>query len=1607
MKRLAIVLCLLLSAPAAFSQTGFPLYGSFQSGQSDSVNLQNLNTNFSIPLVSTPGRNGTFGISLVYNSLMWSPSIYGWMPGVPGAAPNGGWTTTNPIGSVTYGDTVTNGTCGRCYAGGDCDGYKLIELLNNYAYVDPAGTPHGFSGVYAKSTYTSCTDSTTYLQNLTGYSDDGLYYINLTSNPPSTILVWSSMGTKLDLTNYTATDRNGNYFQGGAATWTDSAGHTSLRTVTSGSNVEYHYYDTSGTDRNFTLKYQNYSVMTNFGCSGVSEYNSSGTLPQISLPYELDLPNGRTYSISYEGTPGHSGYVTGRVAQITLPTGGSYQYQYSGSNDGINCSDATITNLTRIVSDGGTSNTWSYARTSISGAAGITTVTAPTLPYDSAGNQTVYTFNSSGQQTQELDYQASSTLLRTVNSTWAANGSPATRVTILPSSQQSEVDTAYDTHGHLTQMNNHDFGSGATGSLLRETDLSYSTISAPVSFLLPSQKLIKDGSGTVKYREDYAYDGSTPTCVTGAAQHDDTNYGCSYYTRGNMTSLTTYTDAATPSGGVTSSATYDVLGNVLTASVAGTLQKQFAYTSTTNYAYPDSVVSGPSGGPQLTVSATYNSNTGQLASLTDANGQVTSYSYDSLKRLTTATRPDSVSLTTTYNDSAVTVTQSTPIDGSNTLKVVTAYDGLGRPVTATSQDGSSTTYSIVQTIYDPVGRPYKTSNPYTSSPSYWTESRFDSLGRPLTAVLQDSAQSTVSYSGNCSTATDPASKARKSCFDGLGRLQYVFEPDPANWSSLSIGTEYLYNVLDQLILVYQNAQNRYYVYDGMGRLTDTLTPEASSGWTHFDYNSFSLLTQRTDRRGVITSYSYDSLNRPYQISYNVGSTGITNPGTITYTYGTSSASFNNGRLTQMSDGTGSEGYTYDLLGRVTQLSKTLWSSTYNIGYTYNYAGELTQITYPSGRTVAQNYDAIGRLCSITNGSTGCSPSSYYATSFGYTTAQQVSGFNYGNGVAASFGYSSDRLQLTSLGYAKSGTTLFSLSYGYTSGQSNNGQITNVADNVDSGRNSSYSYDALARLSAASTSGSSGFPQWGLSWTYDIYGNRTAQTVTAGSAPSNSLSVSTSTNQITNTGFSYDANGNMTNDGVNALVYDAENHLFTSTGTGGTGGYLYDGNGLRVEKCVGNCSGATTYAKIIYSGAKPIAEYSTATGLTEYIYSGGALLATIDSSGTRYHHPDHLSPRVTTDSSGNVIGQQGHYPFGELWYPTSGSPSTKYQFTTYERDTESGNDYAQARYDINRLGRFNSPDPLAGHIGDPQSLNRYSYVRNGPIDFEDPSGMKTTCSVAFTPHSDGSLGINISGPRTDDGDDDSLTELLEPPESCGNPNCTVILDGATAPCVFAFGGGGGGGTGSANDSVMFIKCPVDNPFYTGGCVGLQLDPDGNGKWIAWVPKGRLVTASVDGTSAGTTAFMDGNYWAWQTGPIPQGTVMNSCSDAESCALSIFFPQVSRPIPPSDGGGGRGYSPQEGLEAIHNAGNIAAPINNPAFPAIWYGSQLGSFGLTYVAPLVPPALTTLHTVALGCALSDNCRDNVMDGVVGLIPDADDGRMPTTPVGWAFFIYSRIHQ
>jgi RHS repeat-associated protein len=112
-----------------------------------------------------------------------------------------------------------------------------------------------------------------------------------------------------------------------------------------------------------------------------------------------------------------------------------------------------------------------------------------------------------------------------------------------------------------------------------------------------------------------------------------------------------------------------------------------------------------------------------------------------------------------------------------------------------------------------------------------------------------------------------------------------------------------------------------------------------------------------------------------------------------------------------------------------------------------------------------------------------------------------------------------------------------------------------------------------------------------------------------------------------------------------------------------------------------------------------------------------------------------TPRLIVDQSGTLANVKRHdyLPFGEeLFAPTggrtaalgySGGDGVRQQFTSQERDTETGLDYFDARYYAPNQGRFTSVDPFFGSARrqTPQSWNRYSYALNNPLVYTDPSG----------------------------------------------------------------------------------------------------------------------------------------------------------------------------------------------------------------------------------------------------------------------------------------------
>jgi len=129
----------------------------------------------------------------------------------------------------------------------------------------------------------------------------------------------------------------------------------------------------------------------------------------------------------------------------------------------------------------------------------------------------------------------------------------------------------------------------------------------------------------------------------------------------------------------------------------------------------------------------------------------------------------------------------------------------------------------------------------------------------------------------------------------------------------------------------------------------------------------------------------------------------------------------------------------------------------------------------------------------------------------------------------------------------------------------------------------------------------------------------------------------------------------------------------------------------------------------------------------FVYQANGLMA-VQQDGVYWVHQDPItkSKRVT-DILGNVVSALELDPWGG---ETNRSWNTAFQprtFNTYNRDSN-GSDEAMFRRYNRWHSRFDQPDPHSGSfdLSDPQSFNRYTYVKNDPINFNDPTGPYAAC-----------------------------------------------------------------------------------------------------------------------------------------------------------------------------------------------------------------------------------------------------------------------------------------
>ncbi len=919
----------------------------------------------------------------------------------------------------------------------------------------------------------------------------------------------------------------------------------------------------------------------------------------------------------------------------------------------------------------------------------------------------------------------------------------------------------------LSSTQSYDYGSGAPGSILAETDFNYATFGASPLFPnfpqtyppalntvadiveRPSQVITKDGGGTRVAETDYSYDiySGNPISPATASQHDDTNYSASAALRGNATSSTVLCllangqSCSTPS--LTTIFTYDVAGQ--------TVAKTDPRTNLTQYKYSDNYDSPPGtntdcylteidypaiSGVSQKETFKYAYSDGQVIQNIDRNSQQTNYLYnDSLRRLTEVDFPIG-SKTFNYHADALpaTVTQTQTASPDPNIVTSTIYDGVGR-VAHTTVDSDPDTTVTVDYTYDGVGLLWKKSNPHrsgTSTTDGTTQFTYDSLGRTTGIIRQDGNVVSTSYSANCATVTDEALRSRTACSDALGRVTSVVEPNYST-GSLTTGayyTYYGYNTLGKLISVNQQAdgslaaRNRTFSYDSLSRMVSAANPE--DGTVSYTYDSASdcsspnsfagLLVKRVDARGVRTCYQYDALDRVTAKNYTDGTSAVAYLydqalyNGLTITYGV-------GRRTGMSDGTGQTAWSYDPMGNVLFKRQTINGVTNAISHTFNQNNAVHTLISPNGHTYVYAYNGSGQPLSLSDSGSGVT----YAQNAHYAPPGELTSATHGLNLAITENNSfNNRLQPVTLSVSSPSIPyIMSFTYSYDQGGGvNNGNVMQITNNRDITRSTIYTYDKLNRLSSAGTSNTT---TWGDAYVYDPFGNLLQENVTQGTAESLQVNVDAG-NHINTGGWTYDAAGNMTWEAglQNALKYDAENRLNPVTGYV----YSYDGDDRRVEK---NNSGSITYFWYDSDG-KVIS--TTGALVRDYAYFNGRRLAYFaPSSGNQhYYWSDDLgSASVMSNASGDTIEWEADYrPFGTATV-INNYLENYFRFTDYQWDPEMGYYYAGAREQGPNVARFFSPDPIGisrQKVLDPQQWNMYSYARNNPLRFADPTGMYT-------------------------------------------------------------------------------------------------------------------------------------------------------------------------------------------------------------------------------------------------------------------------------------------
>jgi RHS repeat-associated protein len=1044
---------------------------------------------------------------------------------------------------------------------------------------------------------------------------------------------------------------------------------------------------------------------------------------------------GRTATVTWTG---------GQITHIAFPDGVGVDYTYVSATAATGVKVANLSTVTRTQSGISRTVTYAYEDTvhpnALTGVIDERGVRDATWTYDDTAGRVTSSSHAGGADLTTISYNDTAmtrtvtnplgkqvvytlanftnTLLITQAQGVASTNTPASTKTFAYNSSGFPTSST-DENGNVTHYTytagretsrTEAFGTAQARTINTTWNTAFSL---PISIAEPTRTTT------------YAYDANGN--VTSKTVTDNTSFTSPYATNGRTQVWSySYTTAGllqtvtNPITGVTTFA-YDTSGFL--TSVTDPLSHVTQVTARNGRGRPTTVVDSNG----VTTTLTYDLDDRPLTVIVNPGGAQSEYqfSYTNAGDISQVTLPGGGYLQYTYNDAR----RVTLITNDRGQTQTFTYDANGDQLTAQINDASSTLRQQQSATYD-------------------------ELGRVLQAIGAGSQTWTFAYDklDNQVQTTDARSKVYGATFDALNRL--IVQTDPESHS-----VRYAYDSGDNLN-DHKDGRNldTARIVDGFGRTIQETSPDR--GTRVYSYDLADHLTKIVDGDGVEVDYAYDAAGRLTSATYPGHSAE-----NITYAYdATAGGNDGVGRLTGVTEESGSTGLTYDAQGRVVADAKTIQTKSYTVQYAYDANGKVTGITLPSGRTVAYARAGDGLVTGITTKATPTSSVDTVASGVAYLPFGPLQSLSYGNGLTLTRSYDQNywlsQTQVTALG-----VTRLDLSFGRDA----DGRLTGVTDNASSGRGASFGYTDTGRLNAATG-------PWGAdTYAYDAAGNRTdkARTI-AGVTVHETPILASASNRVTQVQdasatvkrtLTYSPGGALTQDALTAGAtynygYDARKRLVSAGAVSGDQGtYGYDYQGRRVWRTVTGSSSTTQTHYVFDEAGRLLAEHDGATGavLREYVWLDDMPVAMIDSTGTApatyYIHSGQIEePLVMTDGSQTKVWDAYVEPFGAA--TVFGTPSAGLdlrlpgQFTQAETGALSQN--WNRDYDTS-LGRYIEADPLGIDAGQ----NVYGYVDGDPLNVRDPTGL----AGAFSP-----IPPSLENPTTG-GPDKPCAEGREAKEKC--------------------------------------------------------------------------------------------------------------------------------------------------------------------------------------------------------------------------------------------------